>query len=1018
MFGQLQVYSNYSFQNSTILIDDLCRLAKEKNIEALALTDKNNMYGAVEFYNACLQYGIKPILGMETSVMLEGEVYPFILLAKNDQGYLDLVKICSHIGVSETQSIDLELLKPFVTNLFIIDCHSDGVVRSLVEKELYDLANDYLTLFVSIFGNHYYLGIQSHAIEYQKITNDKLLKLSNEKNINVCCSNEVRYLFQEEAVTLDILHATTTGQILDMFYQPVTDQKYLKSYDEMKSLFDEDLLNHTKEIVGQCNAKIVFGQMHLPVYDKTGEINTTTYLKELCTKGLYKRLNNKVDSIYMERLTTELETIEKMGFCDYFLIVFDYVRYAKRKGIVVGPGRGSAAGSLVAYVLGITNVDPIQYNLFFERFLNIERISMPDIDIDFQDDRRDEVVQYVTNKYGQEHVAQIITFSSYGPKVAIKDLGKVFGISLVKLDMLCNAIGKNNKVMMSVLESYNSSYAFQSIIHGDALLKHLLPSFILVEKLYKNTSTHAAGVVLSGDPLDSILPIIKGNTGVITQYGQSYIEKIGLLKMDFLGITNLTILHQVCNEITKESGYPFDINQIPLHDVKAFELLARGDTLGVFQLESAGMTSLIQKMKCDRLDHIIATIALHRPGPMKNIDSYLDRKNGIEKITYPIDAMEPILKDTNGIMIYQEQIMQVAQLVANFSLAKADVLRAAISKKNESMMKSLKEEFIAGGIKNGYPQQKVEEVYALIERFADYGFNKAHSVAYGLIAYQLAYLKANYPLAFYSALLTRVQNSDIGKERCVQECQKYGITILPPSINYSTNEFQVEKEGIRFSLISVKQFGLGAYQVIQEERNKALFKDVFDFVSRIDASKVNKATLESLIDAGAFDEFGYGRATLKLNYSLIENHRELAMLGIDEPPILVDKKEQEVVRLELEKNALGVYLSKHPIHLFIEQYPGDYVGSNQFVQFINKQISSIAIVLYSKQIVDKKGSDMCFLTLYDEFGQFDGVVFSTEYAKIKNKIKQGGTYIIQGRIQSSNKLSCIITNIEEINLRA
>lgn len=1016
MFGHLQVYSCYSFQNSTIIIDDLCRLASNKNIQALALTDKNNMFGIVEFYNACKKYNIKPILGLEASVLVDKESFSFLLLAKNDNGYKALVEICTIINLCDDQAIELQQIEKYKNDLFLIDGIENSKIRTLVEKDEFDSLDNYIELSKSSFGSNYKIAIQEHELMFQKTNNDKLIGIAKKHNIDICFSNEVRHLFLEEAETIDLLQASKNQTTLDLFFEPLTKQRYLKSEDEISLLFDNEVLNNTKNIIDECNANIVFGEMHLPKYQVPGDVDSSLYLKKMCNLGLEKRLSNNVSDIYKNRLLHELNVINEMGFADYFLIVFDYVRFAKKNQIAVGPGRGSAAGSLVAYVLGITNVDPIEHNLLFERFLNIERVSMPDIDIDFQDDRRDEVIDYVINKYGSEYVSQIVTFTTYGSSNAIKDLGKVVSIALPKLEMLCKALVTNDRNKSSMQDSYQKSYQFKSMIDGDEGLKRIFNSVTIVEKLLKNISRHPAGVVLSRDSLQSILPLTKApNGGVVTQYSQNHIESIGLLKMDFLVIKNLSVLQQVCKDIELQTNKPFDINKIPYDDKKTFDTLTKGNTYGVFQLESIGMTNLIQKMKCDSLDDIVATIALHRPGPMENIPLYLDRKNGTQTIKYPIKEIEPILSSSQGVMIYQEQIMQVAQLVAGFTLAKADVLRVAISKKNENMMKSLKEDFIQGGISNGYPKDKVQEVFDLIYKFADYGFNKAHSVAYGYIAYQQAYLKTNYPQSFFSALLSNEQGSEISKEKCIQESKKYGIKILPPSINYSTDKFTRQGNDIRFSLLSIKHVGVVGFREIDLERKtNGLFKDIFDFVSRMDQNKVNKTMIESLIDAGAFDEFGYSRATLKLNYEKINNHRELMSLGIEEQPILDEKVDNELVKIELEKNALGIYLSKHPIQIIKDSYSGAYLTINELTQYSNKQVVCIGIVSRIKEITDKKGQDMCFVNLYDETGQVDGVIFGSVYSDLKQKLRQGKIFVVYGEVKMKDKVSIVITNIEEI----
>ena len=549
MLGHLQVYSAYSFQNSTILIEDLCKKASDLHYEALALTDKDNMFGAMEFTKCCAKYRIKPIYGLEASVEIDHEIYPLILLAKNTSGYFSLVKITSDISLSDNKAIKFDDLVKHQEHLFVLSGCKEGIIERLILKELDSEALKYLKLFKNSFDN-FYVCLQNHNLAMQHKVNERLVALTLLENIPICVSNEVRYLESKEAYTLELLQAFSKGQTLDINHEPVTDQLYLKSSYEMESIFDKKYIENTDYIINLCNASIPLHHMHLPKYPVPKNGNASDYLKQLCSVGLKKRFKNqKINTVYLQRLKKELDVIKKMGFDDYFLIVFDYVRYAKINKILVGPGRGSAAGSLVAYVLGITNIDPLKYNLVFERFLNEERVSMPDIDIDFQDDRRDEIVEYVTNKYGQEHVGQIVTFSTYGPKVAIKDLGKVLGITLPRLELLAKNIPTGPKNRKSAKEVYETSYNFQSMVNRDLALRRIMPSVFIVEKLPRNISTHAAGVVLSNDRLNQVVPLTRGpNNGIVTQYSKDYIEDVGLLKMDFLGLKNLTIIDYILKD--------------------------------------------------------------------------------------------------------------------------------------------------------------------------------------------------------------------------------------------------------------------------------------------------------------------------------------------------------------------------------------------------------------------------------------------------------------------------------------
>lgn len=1016
MLGHLQVYSAYSFQNSTILIEDLCKKASDLHYEALALTDKDNMFGVMEFTRSCQKYGIKPIYGLEASVEIDHEIYPLLLLAKDTIGYFNLVKITSIISLSDNKAITLENLSRYQEHLFVLSACKEGIIERLLLKELESEVLKYLRLFKNSF-KFFYVCLQNHGLAMQKKINERLSALALLENIPVCVSNEVRYLESKDAYTLELLQAFTKGVTLDINHELITDQLYLKSSYEMESSFDKKYIGNTNYIVTMCNVTIPTHQMHLPKYPIPKNGNTSEYLRQLCIVGLKKRFKGEdVDPKYLKRLKKELDVITKMGFDDYFLIVFDYVRYAKVNKILVGPGRGSAAGSLVAYVLGITNVDPLKYDLLFERFLNEERISLPDIDIDFQDDRRDEIVEYVTNKYGQEHVAQIVTFSTYGPKVAIKDLGKVLGVPLPKLELLAKNIPTSYKNRKSAKEVFETSYNFQSMVNKDPALRKIMPAVFMVEKLPRNISTHAAGVVLSSEPLDQIVPLVRGpNEGIITQYSKDYIEEVGLLKMDFLGLKNLTIIDYIIKDIEKNYQIKININEIDLHNKKTYQMISRGDTFGIFQLESPGMKNLLIKMQCDCLDDVIAAIALFRPGAMANIPSYIARKKGQEAITYPLECLKPILESTYGIIIYQEQVMQVARKVAGFSLAKADILRKAMSKKTASLMASMKTDFTNGGIANGFSEEETVKIFNLIEKFANYGFNKSHSVAYGYVAYWLAYLKANYPLEFFSALLSNEQGSDSSKINCIQEGKKYGVKLLPPSINYSIDRFKVEDGNIRFSLLAIKNVGYAGYKAIIEERKKGLFKDIFDFISRMETSKLNSKMIDSLIMAGAFDEFKLNRSTIKENlHKIIEYAKLKNSIGIEEPPILTIVKDNRIKVLEEEKLVLGVYLSMHPIALIKRNFDQRIINISELQNYINRPVQVIMALSRVKVIVDKKGEEMCFIEGYDETGNVDGVVFASSFQVLKRILIRGEIYLIEGKVNFRDKLSLVINQAKNI----
>lgn len=1011
MFGHLQVYSAYSFQNSTILIRDLILDAKEKHIDALALTDKNNMFGTLEFSEACLKNGVKPIFGMEASIMIESEIYPFILLAKDDIGYFDLVKICCDINIHEDKCIRLEDLSLYKDHLFVISGCPEGIVERLITKEMEDEAVRYLKLFKELFQENYYVMLQNHRLKFQQTFNERMISLAKYAKVKLICSNEVSYLKKTDALAVDLMQASLHGITLDAKYEPLTQEKYLKTEEEMRELFSNDMIDETIYVLSSCRATIPMHDKHLPAYPVPHGGRASEYLRELCKMGIKKRfMNQSIPSPYIERLKYELSVIHDMGFDDYFLIVWDYVRFAKVSKIQVGAGRGSAAGSLVAYVLGITNVDPLKYDLLFERFLNPERVSMPDIDVDFQDDRRDEVVNYVVEKYGQEHVAQIVTFNTYGPRVAIKDMGKVMGLPLPRLEIIAKMIPTGPKNKKTITTMYQTSAQFQSMINQEPILKKIIAATSVIEHLPRNISTHAAGVILSKQPLREVIPLVIGPTSTLmSQYSKDYIEDVGLLKMDFLGLKNLTMIDNICKDIKRDTGETMMLNDLPIDDQKTYQLISRADTFGVFQLESQGMRNLLRKMKPYCFDDIVAAIALFRPGPMENIPLYLQRRSQKVQVTYPLKELESILDSTYGIMIYQEQIMQVAQKIAGFSLGKADILRKAVSKKETKLMQSMKEEFIAGCLENGYKMDKAVEIFDLIEKFANYGFGKAHSVAYGYVAYQLAYLKANYPLYFFASILSNELSSDTTKLHCIQECKAYHVEILPPSVNDSYARFMVENGHIRYSLLAIKNVGYAGYKAIVDERKNGRFTDIFDFVIRMDESKVSKKMLESLIDAGALDEFGMARQMIHKNLDSIRDYGSLKnSLGIDEKPVLTVYKDHQEEKLTREKAVLGIYLSMHPIELMKEKLQIQYVNVASLYEYVNQHVNIVVQLQRVKNITDRKGDEMCFIEGFDETGSIDGVVFASRYKSIGMMLKKGNICLINGKVDMKDKLSFIV----------
>lgn len=1027
MFGHLQIKSCYSFQESTILIDALVKMAKEKQMDALALCDKDNMYGAFEFYEACQKYHIKPIFGVEASILIDQEVYPFTLLAKDDDGYLSLVRIVSDINLSDEGAIEIKELLAYKHHLYIISSSDDGIVERYIAKDMEKEAERYMRRFKEAFGENYLVMMQNHGLANQEVNNKRLLAIANFVNVKVVWGNDVRYLRPQEAITVDLLQAAKESRTLSPFFESDTNQRYLKNSSEIAMLFDHEILRNTEEVLNTCKASIPTGMKNLPYYPTPHQAPHDEYLRSLCIVGLKKRFfGQSIPESYKTRLFYELKVIHDMGFDDYFLIVYDYVHYAKTHGILVGPGRGSAAGSLVAYVLGITNIDPLKYNLLFERFLNPERVSMPDIDIDFEDDRRDEVVDYVIAKYGQERVAQIVTFSTYGPRNAIKDLGKVVGLPLPRLEMLAKMVPTGPKNRKSITEMYQTSSSFKKMVDGTQALQRLIKPMSLVEYLPRNISMHAAGVVISKNPLREMVPLVRGPSSMImTQYSKDYIESAGVLKMDFLGLKNLTMISYILEDIKKDTGETVNLSTIPLNDAKTYQLLSNGDTYGVFQLESEGMRNLLKRMRPTTFMDIVDAIALYRPGPMENIPLYLENRTHKGRMQYVDESLIPILKDTHGIIIYQEQIMQIARQVANFSLGKADILRKAVSKKNAQAMSDMRESFIQGAIINGYSEKKAIEIYELIEKFANYGFNKSHSVAYGVVAYWLAYLKANYSLYFFASILSNEGSSQTAKLHVIEECKRYGVKILGPSINHSKHRFVVENGGIRYSLTAIKNIGYALYKALDQERQEhGPFSDIYDFIARMQSSRMPANALESLIDAGAFDEFESNRAYIKGNLATIVEYAHLkATIAVDDPPILRDFKESKWDRLENEKNVLGLYLSTHPLAILKNAYRKKHLPIVNVADIdesmVNKTILVMVVLHRIKVIVDKKGNQMAFISGNDDTGELEATIFSNQYRRYSedpsHPLEKDRTVLMNVRVQKrEDNLSLVMNQIKKV----
>lgn len=964
MYTPLYIKTDNSLLSSLINIDELIKYALKNNISSLSITD-NNMYGVIEFYNKCIINNIKPIIGLELTI----ENKKIILYCIDNNGYKNLIKLST---INSEKTIDYDNLKKYSASLICIVLYKDMDIYETLEK-----------IYEKI-----YIGYKNE-FEYEKI-----------QNTNKVYINQICYLNEFDDIYLKYLTAIKNSQLIENVENVLINNNLILEKDLLKLNFD---LTNNYEITKMCNIKIEHEDNLIPKFKCPDSLDSYTYLKKLCIDGLKKIFGNTVNKIYVDRLKKELEIINKMGFCNYFLIVWDYVKYAKENSILVGPGRGSAASSLVAYVLNITTIDPIKYNLLFERFLNPERITMPDIDIDFEYRYRDAMVKYVISKYGIKNVAPIITFGTLGAKQAIRDVARTMSIELKMVDNLCKMIDSN----LTLLENYNKNSKIKNYISINEELKNLYKVATKIEGLKRHTSIHAAGVVMCDKPLDEVIPLDKShNDFYVTGYSMEYLESLGLLKMDFLALKNLTLIKDTIDELN------INFDDIPINDKKAINIFTKANTIGIFQFESEGMINFIKKLKPDNVEDIIASLALFRPGPMNNIDSYIKRKKGIEKIDYIHDDLYDILKDTYGIIIYQEQIMLIASRMASYTLGEADVLRRAMSKKKESILINEKEKFITRSIANGYDEKIATKVYELILKFASYGFNRAHSVSYAMISIKMAYLKANYSLVFMKNLLNMVIGNSIKTNEYIYECKKLNVELTKPGINISEDKY-IQKNGkLFFPLNLIKNIGVGAVELILKERHKKQFDDIFDFINRCYGKIVNRQVIESLIYSGAFDSLNYNKRTLIYNLDVIINYGEIGSLLQDElKPIIEEKeefKQEELMQYELDM--FGFYITTHPITKYKIKY--NTLSINEIENEINKDVELVLLVNKVKENTTKKNEKMCFINAMDEVSNIDLVLFPKVYEKNQN-INRLDVIHLFGKVEKRfDKVQIIVNKME------
>lgn len=1049
-FSHLHCHSHYSLLDGLPKIDELLNFAKELGMKSLALTDHGAIYGAVEFYKKAKEIGIKPIIGCELYLAFEkmwqrrpkidDKRYHIVLLVKNEQGYKNLVKLItkSHLeGFYYKPRIDEDLLFSHSEGLVCLTGCIQGKFPRLIVEKRFEEAEKLTKKYLEVFGReNFYFELQHHPnIKEQKIANKGLLKLAKKYQVEVVATNDVHYLRPEDAKIQDILMLINTGadpndpERLTM----ICDDFSMRSKERMIEDFKEipEAIENTQKISEICTFEFKLSEIKLPKFETKNQKSPEEFLRELCLQGLEKRYSKNPPKEVIERMEYELKIINEMGFSSYFLIVQDVVNFAKKEGIMVGPGRGSVAGSLVAYLLGITNVDPLKHSLLFERFLNPERSAgLPDIDIDFADRRRDEVIEYVAKKYGRNRVAQIITFGTMAARVAVRDVGRVLNYPY----SFCDKIAKLIPQGMSLDEALAKVPELREKYQSDEKVEKLIDIARKLEGVARHASTHACGVIISSLPLDEICPLQRASQEektIVTQFDMHSLEELGLLKIDFLGLKNLTLIEDTIKIVEKRHQIKIDIEKIPFDDKKTFELLQRGETISVFQLESEGMRKCLKQLKPTNFDDIVAILALYRPGPMNFISEYIERKNKKKKIEYLHPKLKPILDPTYGIPLYQEQIMEIAKELAGFSLAEADLLRKAIGKKIKNLLLEQKEKFIEGCKKNGIEEKVAKKIWEWIEPFAHYSFNKSHSTSYAIIAYQTAYLKANFPLEFMAAVLTLELNDVERIGFLIEEVKRMGIEVLPPDINESLWNFTVVegKKEIRFGFLGIKNVGKNVVVgILKERKERGPFKSMEDFLLRIDPKVLNKKSLESLIKAGVFDRFYERNLLLENLETLLEfartkkiNHNQKTLFGSQKEKLNLKPAPpaSKFEKMIWEKELLGIFLSSHPLEDFKNFSKGkvEEIRSLKNLQNLNlkKMVKIGGIVSKIKKILTRGGQPMFFLDLEDLTDKIEVVVFPNILLKNPISLEKHKIIFVSGKLEEKDGVPKLIAEeIEEI----
>jgi len=1022
---------------------------------SLAITDHGNMYGAVDFYKACKEQGIKPIIGCEVYVaprtrfdkekVLDKDYNHLILLCENETGYKNLIHLVSKSfteGFYFKPRIDHDLLEKHSQGLICLSaCLAGEIPQALLQKD-YSRAKSIACWYRDVFGEgNYFLELQDHGLPEQKIVNEGLKRLSQQTGIPLAATNDVHYIEKEDAKIQQVLICIATNHVIgeDTGLEFHSNEFYLKSEDEMRELFSDvpEAIENTQLIAQRCNFDFEFGNTKLPYYETPGNMDHFEYFKMLCMQGMKKRYGENPPSEYYDRLDYELETVEKMGYTDYYLIVADFVSFAKSKGIPVGPGRGSGAGSIAAYCIGITDLDPMKYNLLFERFLNPERVSMPDFDIDFCYERRGEVIDYVTEKYGADHVAQIVTFGTLATRAAIRDVGRAMGMSYASVDAVAKLVP--NDFHITIEQAVKKSKELSALIDENAQVKELIETAKKVEGMPRNTSTHAAGVVITHDPVSTYVPLASNDGLIVTQYIMTTLEELGLLKMDFLGLRTLTVI----DDASKAAG--IDIESISIEDEKVYRLFARGQTEGIFQFESSGMKQMLMNLKPKALEDLIAATSLYRPGPAKQIDTFVENSHNQNKVKYSTELLRPILENTYGCMVYQEQVMQIFRELAGYSYGRADIVRRAMSKKKIAVMEQERETFIAGCEKNGIDKNTANDIFDQMSDFAKYAFNKSHAACYALVAYQTAYLKQYYPAEFMAALMTSVLDQSNKIARYTAECKRIGLRLGPPDINTSMKGFTANGNVINYGLLGIKNVGNEFVTDIINERKKGSFTDLMDFCKRMLGSHFNRRAAESLIKCGAMDCFGANRRqmlqALPALVSNLEDYRRNTQYGqvgffdlaqgdimsFDlEMPDVEEFSKTEL--LKMEKDMTGLYLSGHPMDKYsvlceklgysstielIEKYSSDESYDETMSGSKDKAFVKLCGIITRTVLKQtRNGQTMAFVTVEDLYGSIEVIVFPKTLDEYSNYLYDGNVITVSGNLSlEEEKDAKIIANV-------